>query len=787
MLLEDYLDRCEKLLEKFLSGKVDTIELIQEIKRGAELLEPEELSANEGLKDYIGKFVSYYLPLASLPNERQHLRVKNGFTMINKLRGKFLLTSFDESTSAIPVKVSSLNFDIKYAKGVGERRAKILKKLGIETVKDLLWWLPRDYEDRRRIVPLSSIVADRKVTIRAKLQNFSVKKVKEYVIISAVVSDGFGQIILKWFNQEYITDRLIKEREYLITGIPKKTPFGPYEMNSPEIEEITGRVPREILPLYSLSAGISQKVMRKIVRKNITNVRLLKEFIPAEVIKERNLLPRHHAMYTVHFPKSLYELKESRRRLAYEELFLFEVAVLYNREKLKTTKGGISKSISGKLAERFIDSLNFVLTGDQMRAFEEIREDMKAPTPMNRLLQGDVGSGKTVVAELAIIDNFEAGYQSAMMVPTTVLATQQHQKLVKDLEPLGIKVELLVGSQKKSQQEEIKKRIAIGEVDVVVGTHALIQENVKFKDLGLVVIDEQHRFGVKQREALMNKGALVDTLVMTATPIPRTLALTAYGDLDISTITEMPPGRAPIRTMLISEKRLPELYAFIRDEVNHGHQAFFIYPLIEESEQMDLKAATDEAERLQKEVFPDIGVELLHGRMSDEEKNRIMHRFKNKEAMILVSTSVVEVGIDIPTATVMVIEHPERFGLAQLHQLRGRVGRSSLKSYCMLVLNSNISGEALDRLRKFAGTQNGFKLAEIDLSLRGPGEFMGTRQHGLPDFLVADIVKDSELLIMARNDAMELLKRDPNLEKHNRIIEEIKERFGENISLIEVG
>jgi ATP-dependent DNA helicase RecG len=422
-----------------------------------------------------------------------------------------------------------------------------------------------------------------------------------------------------------------------------------------------------------------------------------------------------------------------------------------------------------------------------VRAFNEIREDMRASSPMSRLLQGDVGSGKTLVAELAIVDNYEAGYQSALMVPTSVLAMQHYEKIKRDLSPIGIEVALLTGSMKRSEQDSVRNAMITGEIDLVIGTHSLIQDGVEFKNLGLVVVDEQHRFGVKQREKLTSKGSLLDSLVMTATPIPRTLALTAYGDLDISTIRTMPKGRSPVRTVLLARSRLRELYSFISDELKMGHQVFFIYPLVEESEQVDLKNATDEAARLREQVFPGVGVELLHGRFTDTEKQEIMQRFRTKKSMILVSTTVVEVGIDVPSATVMVIEHPERFGMAQLHQLRGRVGRSSLKSICVMVMNRAISEEALARLREFASTSSGFDVAELDLKLRGPGEFLGLRQHGIPQFRIGDIVADRDLLFKAREDAKKLIDKDPELSEHGSLRIEMERVYSEKVNLIEVG
>ncbi len=781
MLLEQFLENAERCIEQ---STAESLHL--ELHKLANRIDKEEFDSLSSLREYLDKFLSYFSVLNSLPYERQSKRKANGIEMIVRLRELFLLRQADQLEECMGKPVAS-NTAVKFASSVGEARARILKRMEIDTVGKLATYYPRDYEDRRTVVPISSIAGDEKTSVKGQLLNFSIKKVSGYSILSAVVSDGFGQILLKWFNQDYIVQKLIKGREYIIHGVAKKTPFGPLEMNSPEIEEINGDVPREILPVYSLTSGISMKMMRRIVRRNLGVVRTFEDLIPQENRKKRDLISRMHAAVAIHFPKSFFELERARKYLVYEEFFLFELAILYNREQIRKNRGGIEKVFTGSLADRLLDSLPFRLTADQVKASQEIKEDMRSPNPMNRLLQGDVGSGKTLVAELAIVDNFEAGFQSALMVPTSVLAMQHHEKLRDELSSVGIRVEILTGSLKKSDQERIRFDLATGEIDVIIGTHALIQEGVDFKNLGLVIVDEQHRFGVKQREALTNKGRVVDNLVMTATPIPRTLALTAYGDLDISTIVMMPEGRTAVRTLLITRSRAKELYSFIKDELKMGHQAFFIYPLVEESEQIDLKNATDEAERLRKEVFQDVGVELLHGRMTDSEKQEIMERFRKKESMILVSTTVVEVGIDIPSATVMVIEHPERFGLAQLHQLRGRVGRSSLKSYCIMVLNSGISKDALDRLRSFATTTDGFKVSELDLELRGPGEFLGLRQHGMPQFLLGDIVRDADLLTEARADAVEFLRKDPDLQNSGHLRIEIDKRYSETISLIEVG
>jgi len=406
--------------------------------------------------------------------------------------------------------------------------------------------------------------------------------------------------------------------------------------------------------------------------------------------------------------------------------------------------------------------------------------------PMNRLLQGDVGSGKTVVAQLAMIDNYEAGYQSALMAPTSILAIQHFRRTQEIFSNMGIKVTLILGATPQAEKRKIKALLKSGEIDIVIGTHALIQEDVHFKRLGLVIIDEQHRFGVRQREALMNKGKLVDTLVMTATPIPRTLALTIYGDLDISIIDEMPPGRKPVRTLLVSASRIEEVFEFVKEEVRKGNQAFIVYPLIEESEKINVKSAVEMYQHLSKEVFPEFKVALLHGRMSQEEKDDIMLKFSKGEYDILVSTTVIEVGIDVPKANIMIIENPERFGLAQLHQLRGRVGRGGQQAYCFLILG-DVEEDVMERLQFFASTNDGFAIAEYDMKIRGPGELLGLRQHGLPDFKIADLVEDQDVLMQAREDAIEFLNKENIERKYPHILERIKTLYGERLKLLEVG
>ena len=772
LLVEEFLEKLEEALKER-----DTFKILTTLKVVDEIDDP--VLEDEEAREKLELLVDYLIPIKKLPEERRLRRIENALGMVERYRSWFLISEPECENPKDP------DSPIKYAKGVGPAREKVLKKLGIERIGDLVWYVPRDYEDRRKIIPIGEL-KEGKFTTRGRITSIERKKVKKMKIVSATLSDGVKTIVLKWFNQDYVYDNLISMRgkEVVVTGLVKRNAFGFLEMNSPEVVPLDGDFKREILPIYRLTSGISQKTMRKIFRENISVVCGFEDDFPEFLKEKRKLLEKKTALYGIHFPKTFYHLKESKRRLSYEELFYFQLALAMVRQTQKKMKG-LKKEIKGELAERFIKDLPFELTNAQKRVHMEIRRDMEKEEPMNRLLQGDVGSGKTVVAQLAILDNHEAGYQSAMMAPTLVLALQ-HFRRMRDLEKYGLKVALLTGSTPRSQKEKVKAALKNGMIDLVIGTHALIQEDVHFSNLGLVIIDEQHRFGVRQREALMSKGKLVDTLVMTATPIPRTLSLTLYGDLDVSIIDEMPPGRKPVKTMLVPVSRSKEVFDFIRDEVRRGHQAFIVYPLIEESDKLALKAATEMYDYLSKEIFPDLRVGLLHGRMPDSEKEEVMEKFADGEYDILVSTTVIEVGIDIPNATVMVIENPERFGLAQLHQLRGRVARSKSQAYCFL-LYGDIDGEVYEKLKFFESTTDGFKIAEYDLQLRGPGEFLGTRQHGLPDFRFADIVRDRLELYQAREDAFEIVDGDPDLVKHRDLYEKVRRMFGERIRLLEVG
>ncbi|PLV58961.1 ATP-dependent DNA helicase RecG [Thermotoga sp. KOL6] len=727
------------------------------------------LLESEDLQKKFEAFLDYVRKIPNLPETRKRYRTEKSCEMIEKLRRWYLI----ESVNCASREKVDLSTDVQYAKGVGPGRKKKLKKLEIETLKDLLEFFPRDYEDRRKIIKLNELVPGEKVTTQGKLSSVEKKKFQNMNMIIAVLSDGLVHVLLKWFNQDYLQNQLkqLIGKEVFVTGTVKANPYtGQFEIHNAEVLPREKETIRKILPIYRLTSGLSQKQMRKIFEENIPTLCCsLDETLPERILKKRNLLDIKNAYYGMHFPKTFYHLEKSRERLAYEELFKLQLA-FWKIRKEREKHGGIPKKIEGKLAEEFVKSLPFELTKAQKRAHEEIRKDMISEKPMNRLLQGDVGSGKTVVAQLAMLDNYEAGFQTAFMVPTSILAIQHYRRTVESFSKFDIHVSLLIGATSPSEKEKIKSGLKNGQIDIVIGTHALIQEDVRFKNLGLVIIDEQHRFGVKQREALMNKGKMVDTLVMSATPIPRSMALAFYGDLDVTIIDEMPPGRKEVQTMLLTMDRVHEVYDFVRQEVLKGGQAFIVYPLIEESDKLNAKSAVEMYKYLSEEVFPEFRVGLMHGKLSQEEKDKVMLEFAERRYDILVSTTVIEVGIDVPNANVMVIENPERFGLAQLHQLRGRVGRGGQEAYCFLVVG-DVGKEAMERLRFFAMNTDGFKIAEYDLKTRGPGEFFGVRQHGLSGFKVANLYTDLKLLEWAREDVQEINVEEIELPEEIKLIE----------------
>ena len=668
-----------------------------------------------------------------------------------------------------------LNTSIQYVKGIGEKRAQALQEVGVSTILDLLYYFPRRYLDRSHITKIKDLRENMVATVVGKVEFCGIKqgKRKRFVL---VLSDGTGYLNCVWFQQAtYWTKVFSKGETIAFSG--KVGFFGEFQMVHPDFDRLTEAGEKDflhtgrIIPLYPSTEklskiGLDSRGFRRI-QKTVTAkyTRYLKETIPKEVIKRRGFISLPQSVSQVHFPGNRKILASARRRLKFDELFYLELMLALRKKHVQIKRQGIEFLKVGERTRNLIQLLPYELTAAQKRVLREIREDMKKDTPMNRLVQGDVGSGKTVVALIAMMMSVENGYQGALMAPTEILAVQHYFNVRNLLQNFRIKVVLLVAAQKKAEREENLRQVESGEAEIVIGTHALIQEGVTFKKLGLTIIDEQHRFGVMQRAMLMEKGQSPDVLVMTATPIPRTLSLTLYGDLDISIIDELPPGRKPVKTFWRSDKKRAKVYAFVKEQILLGAQIYIIFPLIEESEKMDLQAAIESYESLRKGLFADFKVGLLHGRMKRDEKEKVMTDFKERKLQVLVSTTVIEVGVDVPNATIMIIENAERFGLPQLHQLRGRVGRGQKESFCFLMAKYPMSKEAKVRLETMCETNDGFKIAEVDLKLRGPGEFFGTKQSGLPELRIADIVKDTELLLMAREEAFNLARQDRPLQE----------------------
>ena len=681
---------------------------------------------------------------------------------------------------------------VRYAKGVGKAKACLLEKLGIKTILDLFWHFPTHYEDRSNLTPIGKTLPGKKQVIQGQLVVVSrLIPRKNFTIIKVAVKDRTGIIYAIWYNQDYLCQVLRKGEEILISGKVQWN-FGEKQILVEEFELLThseedsinmGR----IVPFYPLTQGLSHRMLRRIIKINLEEKSsYLEDPLPPEIKKHYFLISLREALDNIHFPENMERQALARTRLVFEEFFLLQAALATKRKEHKK-EPGISFKVKSKLVDRFLHSLSFTLTLSQKKVIEEILGDMARPEPMNRLLQGDVGSGKTIVAAVALITAIADGYQAALMVPTEILAQQHHLNLKQLLHPLDISPVLLVSDLPRKERENALMGAREGKMPLIIGTHALIQEEVEFHNLGMVVIDEQHRFGVMQRLKLRKKGRSPDVLVMTATPIPRTLALTSHGDLDLSVIDELPPGRRSIITKWESEKRREEVYRFLRNKLKEGKQTYFVFPIIEESEELDLKAALSAYEHLQNEIFPSMRVELLHGRMRREEKEKIMHLFREGKIDILVSTTVIEVGIDVSNAILMVIENAERFGLAQLHQLRGRVGRGAKQSYCFLLTGKRISSEARQRMKVMCRTTNGFSIAEEDLKLRGPGDFFGTRQWGMLNLKIADLIRDARVLFLARKEAFGLVEKDPRLKKHPRIREALQVKFPHHLELAKVG
>ncbi|MBI4685081.1 MAG: ATP-dependent DNA helicase RecG [Nitrospirae bacterium] len=665
-------------------------------------------------------------------------------------------------------------FSIQYIKGVGPQRAKLLSNLGIKTVEDAIYYLPYRYEDRRNIRKICNLRYGQLETVTGKIISADIIKLHKnnLKIFELIVSDGSGLLKGKWFNQPFMKRNFEVGQEVILSGIVKMNSyrgFG-FEIDNPEYEFIaddgdaflhTSR----IAPIYRTTAGLSARQLRTIMF-NLLNfcIEDISDSVPEEILKRNRLPGLKESILNSHFPEAETDADILNRgasiyqqRLYFDELFMFELG-LSALKKGREIENGITFSPKGLLVRKLLDILPFSLTAAQQRVFDEICLNMKRPYQMNRLIQGDVGCGKTIVALMAMLNAVECGYQAALMAPTEILADQHYINIHKIIEEMGIKIFLITGSTKKRPLDDI----AAGGINIVVGTHTLIQEGVEFKNLGLVVIDEQHRFGVMQRALLRKKAVNPDVLVMTATPIPRTLAMTLYGDLDYSVIDELPPGRRPVVTRVFNSGQKSYIYKSISDEIKKGRQVYVVYPLIEETEKTNLKSAIIGKEAFEK-MFPEMKISLIHGRMSPQEKEDVMALFKKGAIDILVSTTVIEVGVDVPNASMMLIVHAERFGLAQLHQLRGRVGRGGSQSYCFLLAYEPYGEDAKKRLDTMAETNDGFRIAEEDLNIRGPGEFFGTRQAGMPDLKVANIIRDVRLLELAKDEASDLIGSDSAL------------------------
>ena len=709
-----------------------------------------------------------HYPFASVPERRRAIE-----SLVKVIKSE-VIQKDEPKTSPPAIKRPANQTDVMYIKGVGPKVAYKLNKLGIYTAQDLIMYFPKKHVDYSSRTLIRDLKEGTTTTVFGYIKSVSAFNTKNNLsVVKVTVADESGKFELNFFQSK--SNRFMLERikaqfpqnaGIMVSGTVKMNNYSrKLTIDKPTYSIMTGEFLENsasnlnvarIVPIYTVCEDLSIKTLRRAIynaiqlyKNEIINI------VPEEIRERLGLLDKKTAVEQIHFPESMDILERARFTLIFEELFLVQLKLIRLRENTaKNTKSVALNIKKDGLVQKFIRSLPFELTKGQKDAVNEILNDLHSDAPMQRLLQGDVGSGKTVVATIMLLAAVENGYQGAIMAPTEILAQQHYNNMIQWLTPLGLSVGLFLGSHGKKIRTKFETALRNGQMNIAVGTHALIQDNIEFANLGAIVVDEQHRFGVKQRNVLKKKSQNPQILTMTATPIPRTLALTVHGDLDLTVINELPKGRLPIKTSLTSSHR--GVWELVRRELNYGRQAYVVYPLIDESETLSAKAATIEAEKLQKEIFPDFKVGLLHGKLKNDEKEQVMADFKNKKYDILVSTTVVEVGVDVPNATVMVIENAERFGLSQLHQLRGRVGRSSLQSYCVLVSSSR-SQETRERLNIMTQTNDGFVIAEKDLQLRGPGEFLGTRQSGLPDLIISDIVRDAKILELARNEAIDFL------------------------------
>lgn len=730
-------------------------------------------------------------PMASVPSRRKAVQ-----RLVITLRKEI------EAPKIVPVEKTDnpSEVDVVYVKGVGPKVANLLNKLGIFTAKDLMFYFPKRHIDYSSRTLIRNLKEGQDCTVIGEIKSISAyNTAKGLGIVSLSVTDGTGLVKLNFFYakaSKYLMERyksqFIRGSNIIISGKAKIDKFsGIFTIDRPEYQVLSGDFEEKsslnigrIVPVYQLVEGLNIKFLRRAIFNALEKyLGAIPEVIPDAIKERNNLLDRKTALKQIHFPENEELLERARFTIVFEEFFLLQLKLATIREEnaknIKTIPLKIKKN---GLVKKFLDSLPFELTGAQDKALKEILKDIASDMPMQRLLQGDVGSGKTVVACAMLLSAVENGYQGVLMAPTEILAQQHFNNFVKWLAPLGLSAGLFIGSNRTKLRKQLETDLKNGQINIAIGTHALIQENVQFNNLGAIVIDEQHRFGVKQRSKLLSKGKNPQMLTMTATPIPRTLALTTHGDLDFSIIDEMPKNRKPIKTALIKPGQRKQLYKLIKDEVKNGHQAYVVYPLIDESETLSAKAATIEAQRLSEEVFPDLKIGLLHGKLTPAEKDEVMDDFKRGKYNILVSTTVVEVGVDVPNATVMAIENAERFGLSQLHQLRGRVGRSELQSYCVLV-PQKANQVSLERLKVMEETNNGFIISEKDLQLRGPGEFLGTRQSGMLNFALADLVKDTKILELARKEAFALVESGA-YENQSPLKAEMEEKFKTDLNLL---
>lgn len=710
-----------------------------------------------------------HYPFAGI-NERR----KSIDTLIRVLKSE--TTPKEQSEKNISGKLKpAKDTDVMYMKGVGPKIAYKLNKLGIYTAQDLIMYFPKKHIDYSSRTLIKHLKEGENTTIFGYIKSVSAFNTKNKLsVVKVAVTDESGRLDLSFFQAK--SNRFMLERVkaqfpvnagIMVSGTVKRSSYdGKLTFDKPNYSIMTGEFLEDknanlnlarIVPIYTVCEDLSIKVLRRAIYNAINIYKNeIENIVPDYIRQKYGILDKKIAVEQIHFPESIELLEQARFSLIFEELFLIQLKLVRLREQNSNNHNALALKIKEQgIVRKFIDNLPFELTGGQKKAVNEILNDLNSDIPMARLLQGDVGSGKTVVATIMLLAGVENGYQGALMAPTEILAQQHYNNLQQWLTPMGISVGLFLGSQGKKVREKFRTDLRNGQMNIAVGTHALIQEDVDFNNLGAIVVDEQHRFGVKQRNVLKKKSQNPQILTMTATPIPRTLALTVHGDLDLTVIDELPKGRKPIKTSLVTSHR--RVYDLIKQEIEAGRQAYVVYPLIEESETLSAKAATIEAERLQNEVFPQFKIGLLHGKLKNDEKEQVMADFKEKKYDILVSTTVVEVGVDVPNATVMLIENAERFGLSQLHQLRGRVGRNDLQSYCILHTSTK-SQETKERLNIMTQTNDGFVIAEKDLQLRGPGEFLGTRQSGLPDLIISDIVRDAKVLEMARNEAIDFVK-----------------------------